>query len=962
MQAFSSIRQEVSIGPGTAAGRWELTILPIEKIQGLKPTLPSVAPPSLPDSEKNSVTSQTNTQTPFQHTEVKAIDAGPVQQSILNPDSAVTGNETFGYRNASDLSRRAADGFLINGSANNSASSTFSLNRSFGNNRGILRSPYHGSAGLTIDNSALNARPYSLSGIDTSKPAHNRMQGMFSFEGPLRIPRLLRYGPTVYFSYQFARNRNVRIQSGLVPTQAERKGDLSQSPGIIFDPESNQPFADNIIPATRISSQSRSLLNLYPLPNFTGSTRYNYQVPVIGVAHQDSVFINLNRSTGQKNQFSGAFSLQLSRGDDPTLLRFLDTRRSIGSNLSAKWQHSFTPHFVGILGYKFIRRSSRIIPFFENRENISGIAGITGNNQEPMNWGPPDLTFFSGLTSLSDAPPSSNHNQSSTLTVSGFWNHGTHTVSFGGEYGRQQTNLLSQQNPRGSFTFTGASTLGPAPGIMPSGARNDFAGFLLGIPDTVSIAFGNADKYFRSSHCNAYAADEWRINRSFTLNAGIRWEYGSPITELYGRLVNLDISPGFSTVAPVVAKHPTGPLTGAHYPGSLIHPYKIAFQPRIGFAWKPIAASSLVVRGGYGIYYNAFPYRSIAMEMAQQSPLSKSLSLQNSAANPLTLENGFQASPHIVTNTFAVDPNLRIGYLHILQLSLQIDLPAALQITVTYEGTRGRNALQEFLPNTYPAGAANPCPSCPSGFRYRTSNGTSARNAGTLQIRRRLRNGFTATMHYTFSKSLDDAAPGAAGTTGTVFIAQDWLHPGSERALSSFDQRHAAVVQFQYTTGMGIRGGTLSGGWKGVIIKDWTFSSQATTGSGLPLTPVYVSTVAGTGVTGPARPDSTGADIYAAMSELNLNPAAYRAPEAGRWGNAGRNSITGPSQFTLNASLSRTFRTSDLTSLNLSMNVHNVLNHVTFTSWNTTLGSARFGLPTAAESMRTVQTTLRWRF
>jgi hypothetical protein len=965
MQAFSSIRQDVTIGPGAAAGQWELKILPLDQIPDLKEPIPSVAPPSSQTSEKtgkDNAPAPTNTQTPFQRTEVNAIDTRPAPQAGTDAASAILTDETFGEQDMSYLSLRAADGFLINGTTHNSASSPFAQNRSFGNNRGIVRSLYNGSAGFTIDNSALDARTYSLTGIATPNPAYNRMQGMVSFGGPLRIPHLVRYGPAFYIGYQFARNRNVQIQSGLVPTPAERNGDLSQTPGQIHDPANNLPFEDNRIPDNHICGQARALLHLYPLPNFSGSARYNYQVPVTGVTRQDGVFTNLSKSIGRKDQITGTFSLQSTRATNQTLMGFTDTTRSLGTDLSVNWQHNFSPRFINTLAYKFSRQSGRTIPFFENRENISGMAGIAGNNQEALNWGPPNLIFFSGLASLSDAVPSSSHNQAGSLTASSFWNHGNHSVTFGGEYRRQQINLISQQNPRGSFTFTGASTLGPSPGMMISGARNDFAGFLLGIPDTVAIAFGNADKYLRSSVYNMYVADDWRMKPNLTLNAGIRWDYASPITELRGRLVNLDISPGFSAAAPVVANNPVGPLTGSIYPDSLIRPDRLAFQPRIGIAWKPLNASSMLVRGGYGIYYNASPYQSIAMEMTQQSPLSKSLSLQNAADTPLTIENGFNASPNTATNTFAVDPDLRLGYVHIWQLSLQLDLPAALQLTATYEGTRGKNALQEYLPNTYPAGAVNPCPSCPSGFRYRTSGGTSTRDAGTLQVRRRLQNGFTATVQYTFSKSMDDAAPGAAGTAGSVFIAQDWLNPGGERALSSFDRRHAAGLQFQYTTGMGIGGGMLLSGWRGALYKELTISGQISAGSGIPLTPVYPSTVLGTGVTGPVRPDTTDADIYDAPPGQHLNPAAYQAPAAGYWGNAGRNSIAGPSQFTLNASLSRTFRTGDRSSLSLSVQVNNALNHVTFASWNATVGSAQFGFPTAANSMRNVQTTIRWRF
>ena len=113
-----------------------------------------------------------------------------------------------------------------------------------------------------------------------------------------------------------------------------------------------------------------------------------------------------------------------------------------------------------------------------------------------------------------------------------------------------------------------------------------------------------------------------------------------------------------------------------------------------------------------------------------------------------------------------------------------------------------------------------------------------------------LHNGFTATVQYTFSKAIDDAALGGRGT-GTAVIAQNWLDLSAERALSTFDQRHVLSVQGQYTTGMGLGGGTLVNGWKGALFKEWTVTTQITASSGLPLTPVFPVPVLGTGVTGP---------------------------------------------------------------------------------------------------------------
>jgi hypothetical protein len=154
----------------------------------------------------------------------------------------------------------------------------------------------------------------------------------------------------------------------------------------------------------------------------------------------------------------------------------------------------------------------------------------------------------------------------------------------------------------------------------------------------------------------------------------------------------------------------------------------------------------------------------------------------------------------------------------------------------------------------------------------------------------------------------------------------------------------------------------LVNGWKGALFKEWTIASQITAASGMPLTPVDFAAVAGTGVTGSIRPDYTGAPLYNPPAGLYLNPAAYAAPQAGQWGNAGRNSITGPSQFGLNASLGRIFQMSERFSLDFRVDATNALNHVTFPSWNTTVTSAQFGLPNPANSMRSVQTSVRLRF
>lgn len=216
-------------------------------------------------------------------------------------------------------------------------------------------------------------------------------------------------------------------------------------------------------------------------------------------------------------------------------------------------------------------------------------------------------------------------------------------------------------------------------------------------------------------------------------------------------------------------------------------------------------------------------------------------------------------------------------------------------------------------------------------------------------------------MQYTYAKSIDNAAPGGRNQGGSL-IAQNWLDLHAERGLSNFDQRHLANVGVQYTTGMGLGGGTLAAGWRGRLLTDWTFATQITAGSGLPLTPIYFTAVKGAGVTGSIRPDYTGASVYDAPSGFHLNRAAYAAPASGEWGNAGRNTISGPSQLSLNGSVSRTFPLGDRLLLDLRVEAINALNHPVFPSWVSVVTGAQFGLPNPANPMRSVQTVARLRF
>jgi hypothetical protein len=959
MQCFSMIKAEVIITPMTPAAKWELTLLPLDQLIDIARTKQASNPPP----------------------------AASASVAVKKPAAADSSNV-----NLPDIPKpqeeESSDGFLVNGSVNNAATSKFSLDQAFGNRRPTINSLYNGGLAAVFDTSLLDARPYSRSGIESPKPSYNRITGAFTFGGPLKIPHLLPHGPIFFVAYQWTRDQTAATEPALVPTAAERMGNLAGllnplgQPVTFFNPATGLPFIGNVVP---VSPQAQALLQLYPLPNITGNPLYNYQRAVLNSRHHDALQSRLDKTIGRKDELYGGFSFQGTKGVDTNLFGFTDTTEILGINANINWSHRFSQHLFLYGSYSFSRLRTNSLPYFENRQNISGAAGIFGNDQDRANWGPPALNFSSGVAALNDAQSAFNRARTDAFSVSTALYHRRHNLTLGGDFRKQQFNDFFQQDPRGSFGFTGAATRGTASSVAAGGS--DLADFLIGVPDTSSIAFGNADKYLRENVYDAYATDDWHLRSTLTVNAGLRWQYGAPITELHGRLVNLDVAPNFSAVAPVLGSDPVGPLTGSHYPTSLIRPDRFGFEPRVGIAWRPIPASTVVIRAGYGIYHDTSVYHTSALALAQQAPLSKSLSVQNSAACALTLANGFNPCSSTTSNTFAVDPNFRVGYAQLWQLSLQRDLPGALQLTATYLGVKGTHGIQQFLPNTYPIGAMNPCPACPLGFVYQTSTGDSTRQAGQVQLRRRLRGGLTATLLYTFSKSIDDdallgglghvtasaqsegstdsssnAAPTLSPAEPTAVVAQNWLDLRAERSLSSFDQRHLLNLQLQYTSGEGLGGKTLMTGWPGRLLKGWTFLAAMVAGSGLPETPMYLAAVPGTGFIGTIRPDPTGSPIYTSAAGLHLNAAAYTAPLPGQWGTAGRNSITGPGQLTLDSSLARTFRPNPHFYLDARVDATNLFNHVVFTGWNTTVNSTQFGLPLAANPMRSLEISLRVRF
>jgi hypothetical protein len=593
--------------------------------------------------------------------------------------------------------------------------------------------------------------------------------------------------------------------------------------------------------------------------------------------------------------------------------------------------------------------------------------GILGTSTNPLNFGPPNLNF-TNFGALSDSTPILTRNQSQTFSDSIILVRGQHSLTFGLQFARNDLNTRTDPNGRGTYNFSGLLTSGfSTSGAAVPGTGFDFADFLLGLPQSSSIRYGDSNIYFRQNVWSGFAQDDWKIRPSLTLLYGLRYEYFSPFYEKYGHIANLDIAPGYSAVA-VVTPGTTGPYSGA-VPFGLINPDYNNFSPRVGLAWKvPYFKRSTIVRAGYGIYYNGQAYNTLAFKLAQQPPFATSNNINNSLTDPFTIANGFVSTvPGQITNTFAVDRNYRTPYAQTWNLTIQRELGRGFFVEAGYLGTKGTRLDVLTLPNQGPPGSLsleqrNQLGNA-VGFTYDSSVGDSIFHALTLRATQRFRRGLSVSAYYKFSKSIDDSSTfGGAGNT----VAQNWLDLAAERGLSSFDRRHSFDVNWVLTSQVGTAGSRFApDGWTTRLLKDWQLSGSLVAQSGIPLTARVLgnaaTALAQTGGVGSSRAEATGEDL--SSSSGFFNPAAFTIAPPGQFGNAGRNTIAGPGLFAVNLAFGRSFQLNESRRrLEFRFEANNVFNTVSFTNINTVVNATNYTLPISAASMRSVDAVVRFRF
>ena len=831
-------------------------------------------------------------------------------------------------------------------------------------------------------NSAFDAHPYPLNVAQSPQvPSYSERFGA-TIGGPLVIPKIYNGGNKTSFfvSYQLQRTKSPFDSFATVPTAAERGGDFSQAQTtagtvpIIYDPSSNAagprtPFPGNGIPTVRMDKAALGLLQYIPLPNLPGSVQ-NFHLQESLPNDNDRVMGRIGHQFSAKDSINGMYFFNSARRQSVSTFPTLTSTTSIrGQNLNLTEIHTLGPRTVNTLTVNFSRqRNSTLVPF-AFKQDIAGELGIQGISTDPMDWGLP-ITQFTNFGALNEVIPSLTRNQTFRMVDIFLRNVGKHNIRMGGELRRLQVNTLTAPDARGTFTFSGYTTSDFTPNGLPvPNTGFDMADFLLGLPQTTSVRFGDNSNYFRSWVYSGFFQDDWRVAAHLTINYGLRYEYFAPFTEKYGHLADLTFAPGFSSAAVITGQNP-GTL-----PNSLLRGDANNLAPRVGLAYRPWSQHTLVLRAGYGIFYDGGIYSRIFSNMASQPPFAQASTLVTTAKNVLTLENGFpQLGSNILRNTYAVDPNFHTPYAQTWNFSIEDEIARNLILSLGYVGTKGTRLDLLLAPNQSAPGS--PLTSGQQvalqnalAFTYETSGAASIYHGLQVGLRRQFHSGFSMSGTYTYSKSIDDA--GSVGGAGRT-VVQNYLDVQAERALSSFDMRHRLAINHTYELPFGERRRWLhQGGLLARAFGNWQISGITTIHSGNPYTARVLGNLSnrgGTAAISNLRANATGLPVELPRSQRTtqefFNTAAFSLPAPGEFGGAGRNTITGPGTVNFNMSLDKLMTISRERGIRADFRIEsdNIFNTPTFAGLATVVNGQGFGRVTSVGAMRAVTFSLRVRF
>ncbi len=821
----------------------------------------------------------------------------------------------------------------------------------------------HGALFEFLRNDKLDARNFFAN--DRSRFRRNQFGGTFG--GPI-----IRDKAFVFTSYQDTRSRGGPSPKVLtVATDAQRRGDFSNSARIIIDPKSGQPFPNNIIPENRQDPASRQLLSFIPrLPpgqDFVTSPR--------SVDSDDKQFlIRVDYNLSDKHRVGGRYfydklNFQRDTGSLPgnyALNLFRNHLFSINDNYTV----NSSLNIVNSLSYARTFRDQ--VPVFPVTPQELGAKVPLANDVSQ-----PELrVFINGYFNFFSGGPLAYHPDYWEYRGNASRTVGRHMLQFGADARTAAQYSLDVSSGGGQWTYTGDRT--SANGIAQSG--DAFADFLLGLPNRFSQS-ATPPLSFRERKIHLWINDDWKIHKDLTLNIGLRWEPWFPPTDEVGPLAGFvpglqsrvlpDAPPGLIFAGAGVSDIGRDKLLGNDLNN---------FAPRFGFAWRVFGDDRTVVRGGYGIYYQSVPY-NIWREAGRQVPfraLSIDIPVPPSFADPyggrplvpFIPPSGSELStyrlPRPVT-TQLIDPRIRTGYTQSWNFTVEREVVADTSLSVSYVGNHSVKVVEglDGNPAVFGPGATtgnvNTRRLFPGMGRFILYNGSFENaNYHALQVAavRRSRSGLTVVSSYVWSKVIDMLSQGTIGGGGTR--VRNPFNPRQDRGPANYDRTHLLRVSAIYPIpGLASRGGAAAR-----FINGWQVNAIVTAATGLPFTVKAGRDRSLIDV------NLDNADVFGAPalepSQRTLtryfDTSLFGLPALGTFGSSGRNALYGPGLVNFDVSLFKDIPIGERTALQFRLESFNLLNRANFGQPNSNFSSPTFGRILTADDPRVLQIGMKLMF
>ena len=890
----------------------------------------------------------------------------------------------------------------------------------------------HGSAYDYLRNDKLNANSWANNRNNVMRGRQRRNDYGFSVSGPVYLPKLYdgRNKTFFFLNWDETNDHGVATPTANVPTALQRSGDFSQTMTAagalirIYDPlttaanpaqsgsYSRQPFAGNLLPASRMDPIMKKVLTYYPEPTLPNSPTVN-----VNWSQQFAQIVKTSRWYGrgdynfnERNRLFFRYGYETTPRKSPyTNIAFPGegtngggNQGSVGHSASLSDTHTFSPSLMGEFRAGFTRRVITLTPLSVGFDPAtlglpSYMTAASGAPRFPRF----NITDFTSL-----GPDRASHNVAADTTpqyqVHFTWLKGAHAVKTGYDLLICYFNTFRPDYPAGLFGFGRAFTQGPNPAAATATGGYGLASAMLGVPDSGSFTVGPSLALLQPSN-NFYLQDDWRLRRNLTLNIGLRFEYQTPFQERYNQLAYFDPA----GTEPLTGRAGVLTMTSAsrRYPSNPNYNW----APRIGLAWTFLPAT--VFRAGYGIFFapGSGGIGSSPGDLGSGSSVSTSVFFGQPVAAPNTPVPGASLANPFVTGLRPYPNSLVGGGVNgiwpewptptnqMWNANVQRTFGSNLLVEAAYIGSRGMriwknynrgatfpqylslgSQLNDLVPNPFFGKIAigtmstatvrrgillTPYPHyAGSVAQLRASVGDSVYHGFTLRAERSFSKGLMFQVSFTGAKLIDNVNERFLG-------GADLINPydlGMSRSLSAADVSQRLVTNWVYELPFGHGKQFLSQGIGGKILGNWQVSGILTAQTGAPLAisgACIMQGASGLGCYADRLKNGNLPDGQRSMDRwFDTTAYANAGPYSFGTGSRTEPNLRNPGAFSFDTVFSRWQPIKERLRMQFRAEFYNLLNHPNLGAPTTGITSSTFGVITSKAGNRTMVMALRLEF